>query len=340
MPLEWLNLELIWISQVSGIIFVLKINFYNYFSIFSISWIAQQIKKSSGSDLQKFPRLRLPYSWTAGLFQLSAGALLQHHRPKGYLPSNFSRPQDILWCRLYRAPTQSVYTPIHQMTTQRPGFYTAQVKTIRPIDPTADRVSSSHDDQHRRVQQPGGGAIARTHQTPAHGSIALLQVALYVPAMMENVVSWSFPKPRTATEQTMAPGRHTTYRAIPAHPALESQGEGATTIAAKPPESQSRTRQRFRPKSGLRRHIYFLTGPLSLSLRIALAHGAGVLLLIDWGEPRLYSPKARSDPNHPERFTEHIPRNQGTDARISERDRVCSGLFARKKKTCQVGPKR
>jgi hypothetical protein len=47
------KMNLIWIMQVSGIIFVLKTNFYNFFSISYISWIARQFPRSAGALAQK-----------------------------------------------------------------------------------------------------------------------------------------------------------------------------------------------------------------------------------------------------------------------------------------------
>jgi hypothetical protein len=49
LQLEWLDLELKWIIQVSRIIFVLKINFPNYFSIFISLSTARQILERSGA---------------------------------------------------------------------------------------------------------------------------------------------------------------------------------------------------------------------------------------------------------------------------------------------------
>jgi hypothetical protein len=42
------KMNFIWIIQVPGIIFVLKINFYNYLSLFSAPWSAHQFLERSG----------------------------------------------------------------------------------------------------------------------------------------------------------------------------------------------------------------------------------------------------------------------------------------------------
>jgi hypothetical protein len=47
------KMNLIWIMQVFGIIFCIKTNFYNYFSVFYISWIARQFPRSVGALAQK-----------------------------------------------------------------------------------------------------------------------------------------------------------------------------------------------------------------------------------------------------------------------------------------------
>ena len=67
------KMSLIWIKQVYGIVFVLRIIFKCYFSI---SWIVHQILESAGTVLQEFPRhsvtrggRRVYYNKTEGLFR-------------------------------------------------------------------------------------------------------------------------------------------------------------------------------------------------------------------------------------------------------------------------------
>jgi hypothetical protein len=43
------KMDLIWFIQVSEFIFVLKINFCNYFSIFILLWAGRQILESAGA---------------------------------------------------------------------------------------------------------------------------------------------------------------------------------------------------------------------------------------------------------------------------------------------------
>jgi hypothetical protein len=54
--------------------------------------------------------------------------------------------------------------------------------------------AAGHGGAALRLRGPRWHAIAGVHQTLAHVPIASLQIVLYVPAMMENVVSCSFPQ--------------------------------------------------------------------------------------------------------------------------------------------------
>jgi type IV secretory pathway VirB6-like protein len=49
------------IKQVSGIIFVLKIIFYNYFSISIVLWTGHQKQRNAGANSKYFPDSGFPH---------------------------------------------------------------------------------------------------------------------------------------------------------------------------------------------------------------------------------------------------------------------------------------
>jgi hypothetical protein len=52
--------NLIWIFQVSRIYFIVKTNFYIYFSIFILLWTGRQISESARALAQMLLKLRTP----------------------------------------------------------------------------------------------------------------------------------------------------------------------------------------------------------------------------------------------------------------------------------------
>ena len=54
--------------------------------------------------------------------------------------------------------------------------------------------AAGHGGAALRLRGPRWHAIAGVHQTLAHVPIASLQIVLYIPAMMDNVVSCCFPQ--------------------------------------------------------------------------------------------------------------------------------------------------
>ena len=54
-----LKMNFLCILQVSRIVFVLKINFYNYFSAFIILWTGRRISESARALAQMLLRLRI-----------------------------------------------------------------------------------------------------------------------------------------------------------------------------------------------------------------------------------------------------------------------------------------
>jgi hypothetical protein len=69
------QMNLIWIIQVSRIIFVLKTHFYIVFLNFIDLWIGRQILESAGALAQMLLWLRETPEWTASLFMKSVGSL-------------------------------------------------------------------------------------------------------------------------------------------------------------------------------------------------------------------------------------------------------------------------
>jgi hypothetical protein len=65
------------ILQVSRIVFVLKTNFYNYFSVFIILSTGLQFSESARTLAQMLLRLRRHTGWTVGHFDINRGASMQ-----------------------------------------------------------------------------------------------------------------------------------------------------------------------------------------------------------------------------------------------------------------------
>jgi hypothetical protein len=54
-----------------------------FFIIFLVHWTEHQIPESTGANIEIFPRLRLTYRWTTGLFYKSARTLLKSYSREG-----------------------------------------------------------------------------------------------------------------------------------------------------------------------------------------------------------------------------------------------------------------
>jgi hypothetical protein len=78
-----LKMDFLWLIQVSRFVFVLKMNFYNYFSVFKHLWTGRQLSESAGVIIQLFPRLRETGPRTASWFLVSTGALMQEWLGEG-----------------------------------------------------------------------------------------------------------------------------------------------------------------------------------------------------------------------------------------------------------------
>jgi hypothetical protein len=97
------------ILQVSRFVFVLKMNFYNYFSVFNLLWTGPQFLESAGVTVKKSPRLREQLVGLRVLFPKTIRFLSQNVPAKGYAPIsavrlNIKRPDQIL-LKMNRYPT-------------------------------------------------------------------------------------------------------------------------------------------------------------------------------------------------------------------------------------------
>ena len=79
------------ILQVSRFVFVLKMNFYKYFSVFKHLWTGPRILESAGVSAQEILGTVNSNTWTTGLFLKTAGALLQKIHGEG-VPASTGHP--------------------------------------------------------------------------------------------------------------------------------------------------------------------------------------------------------------------------------------------------------
>jgi hypothetical protein len=79
------------ILQVSRIVFVLKTNFYNYFSVFNLLWTGPQFLESAGVTVKKSPRLREQLDGLRVLFPKTIRFLSQNVPAKG-VRADLGRP--------------------------------------------------------------------------------------------------------------------------------------------------------------------------------------------------------------------------------------------------------
>jgi hypothetical protein len=71
------------ILQVSRIVFVLKMNFYNYFSVFNLLWTGPRFPEKSGAISEEFLRLRILYRGRWVYSAKTGGFFNKNPWPKG-----------------------------------------------------------------------------------------------------------------------------------------------------------------------------------------------------------------------------------------------------------------
>jgi hypothetical protein len=148
------------ILQVSRFVFVLKTNFYSYFSVFNHLWTGPQFSKRPGISGLKNTKTQGTGGWTAGGYLTSAGSLMQNAIAKGY-DGGLDRWITSARCGLNRLQLELVRDLVHRISDQ---WLRSIMRTIRSRpsvnNPTA-RTSPSRtgtlwfdQDRQRIIRRP------------------------------------------------------------------------------------------------------------------------------------------------------------------------------------------
>jgi hypothetical protein len=135
-------MNLIWISQVPRIVFVLKTNFYNYFSIFNPFWTEPRFLVSTGALAQVNPRHRLLLIRTAGYFYINRGALLLN-RATERVSTIPSRPIWIQRTGLDLVFNESVSDLVHRISDQGLRSIMRTIRSLPYVNNPTARTSPS-----------------------------------------------------------------------------------------------------------------------------------------------------------------------------------------------------